>query len=350
MCELTDISAAGHLADLLVALESQGEAVGSQLSGEEGGPWDPVGPVCRRYPSSTDHKGRRINPIEILERQALRAESGKLFILAETTVVRVLFDGANRTRACGLLVSSSRFCGGAEKVVRLTDNRSEIVLCAGPIESPRILWSSGLGRATRLPRIRLTSPAGMCTADNPSETLLTEMIYHCVTLSSSGNPEIDGAHDYAPNPHVPLDAIGKHLQDHVLLPLFYINISSVWFILFNCFVDMWNFNMSMVGVQQFILVKRQPSVSEKPTCANVNGVHGWMSVDDQGMVRPQGRNARGRPLKLLFLDGRVAAAMADELLPRIHRDHPTTLTLFLDVLKSLIISLIKVIPLTSANY
>ena len=42
----------------------------------------------------------------------------------------------------------------------------------------------------------------------------------------------------------------------------------------------------------------------------LNGVHGWVNAGDQP---PPGV----RPLKILFLDGRVAVSMGDQLLPRL---------------------------------
>jgi len=52
-------------------------------------------------------------------------------------------------------------------------------------------------------------------------------------------------------------------------------------------------------------------VTETHTDSALNGVHGWANV---------GSGNGPPPLKLAFLDGRVTASMAGQLLPRVRLD------------------------------
>ncbi len=108
---------------------------------------------------------------EARERKNLRIETG-------ARAERVLFAG---TRATGV-----RFVLGAE--TREAEARSEVILCAGALESPKILMLSGVGPAEHLRKhgidVVLDSPGvGENLHDHPN-----------VTLFFVGNTEVDSNH------------------------------------------------------------------------------------------------------------------------------------------------------------
>jgi choline dehydrogenase-like flavoprotein len=71
-----------------------------------------------------------------------RRSSANLRVLLQTRALRVILDGRNR--AVGVLVRSGD--GATEEVV----SRREVVVCAGAIDSPRLLQLSGIGPAAVL--------------------------------------------------------------------------------------------------------------------------------------------------------------------------------------------------------
>jgi choline dehydrogenase-like flavoprotein len=84
---------------------------------------------------TTTHDGRRWSAADAFLR---RAENRKnLTILTETRVARVLFEG---TRAVGIALENGTRYGAA----------GEVVLCAGAIETPRLLQLSGIGDGAHL--------------------------------------------------------------------------------------------------------------------------------------------------------------------------------------------------------
>lgn len=84
---------------------------------------------------TTTHDGRRMSSAQAFLRKAEGRAS--LTILTETRVARVTFDG---TRATGVLLEDGR---------QMTA-RAEVILCAGAIETPRLLQLSGIGPAAHL--------------------------------------------------------------------------------------------------------------------------------------------------------------------------------------------------------
>jgi choline dehydrogenase len=84
---------------------------------------------------TTTHDGRRWSAAEAFLRKAERR--GNLKIMTQTRVKRVCFEG---TRAVGVELESGVLCKAAQ----------EVVLCAGALETPRLLQLSGVGNAAEL--------------------------------------------------------------------------------------------------------------------------------------------------------------------------------------------------------
>lgn len=84
---------------------------------------------------TTTHDGKRWSAAEAFLRQAEKRPNLK--ILTETRVARVLFNG---TRAIGVELENGTRYGAA----------GEVVLCAGAIETPRLLQLSGVGEGRHL--------------------------------------------------------------------------------------------------------------------------------------------------------------------------------------------------------
>lgn len=84
---------------------------------------------------TTTHDGRRWSAAEAFLRKA--ESRGNLKILTETRVARILFQG---TRAVGVELENGTRYGAA----------GEVVMCAGAIETPRLLQLSGVGDAGHL--------------------------------------------------------------------------------------------------------------------------------------------------------------------------------------------------------
>lgn len=84
---------------------------------------------------TTTHDGRRWSAAEAFLRKAENRPNLK--ILTETRVARILFDG---DRACGVELEDGTQYGAA----------GEVVLCAGAIETPRLMQLSGIGDGEHL--------------------------------------------------------------------------------------------------------------------------------------------------------------------------------------------------------
>lgn len=84
---------------------------------------------------TTTHNGRRWSAAEAFLRKAEGRKNLK--ILTETRVAKVLFDG---TRAIGVELENGTKYGAA----------GEVVLCAGAVETPRLMQLSGVGDAQHL--------------------------------------------------------------------------------------------------------------------------------------------------------------------------------------------------------
>lgn len=66
----------------------------------------------------------------------------------------------------------------------------------------------------------------------------------------------------------------------------------------------------------------------------VNGVHGWVNLGEEGTACP---------LKVLFMDGRIAASMAGQLLPRIRGSDGSWGWYLIDNFRILVTALIQVL-------
>lgn len=84
---------------------------------------------------STTHNGRRWSSAEAFLRKAEKRPNLK--IMTQTRVARILFEG---TRAIGVMLEDGTKLGA----------EGEVVLCAGAIETPRLLQLSGVGDAQHL--------------------------------------------------------------------------------------------------------------------------------------------------------------------------------------------------------
>ncbi|MVO16635.1 GMC family oxidoreductase [Parasedimentitalea huanghaiensis] len=84
---------------------------------------------------TTTHNGRRWSAAEAFLRKAEKRKNLK--IITEVRVARILFEG---TRAVGVMLEDGSRYGAA----------GEVVLCAGAIETPRLMQLSGIGDAKHL--------------------------------------------------------------------------------------------------------------------------------------------------------------------------------------------------------
>jgi choline dehydrogenase-like flavoprotein len=92
------------------------------------------------YATRTVHRGVRMSAARAFLKPALRRPN--LTILTDTQVLRVRFDGV---RAEGVEL---RDAAG----LRHVDARCEVILCAGAVETPKLLQLSGVGPGARLRR------------------------------------------------------------------------------------------------------------------------------------------------------------------------------------------------------
>jgi choline dehydrogenase len=117
-----------------------------------------------------------------------------LGVLAGTRVLRVVFEG---TRAVGVEVERE----GRREVIRA---RSEVVLCAGALETPRLLMLSGVGPAAELARLDipvvLDAPEiGANLHDHPNVT----MFFLGKSAVDSFYPQLYGFHRANPASDLP---------------------------------------------------------------------------------------------------------------------------------------------------
>ena len=90
------------------------------------------------YFSHNIRSGRRVSAAKAFLRPAMKRRN--LIVMADTQVEKILFDGQ---RAVGLRCRRN----GVEEAVRA---RREVVICAGAIESPKLLQLSGIGPTAHL--------------------------------------------------------------------------------------------------------------------------------------------------------------------------------------------------------
>lgn len=182
-----------------------------------------------------------------------KQSKGKLTVLPHCSVLQVQFHGSTAT---GLQVSRRLRAVHGHRWERQTvapSSGGEIILCAGALESPRILLASGLRR------VDSTSTAGT------PHTPCTPRTSHSLSLSSDS--------DSPPTPLSPLPNlldIGQNLQDHCVLP---------YMMLGNWYRDWRIFH-----------AKSTPHYAGREAYP-LNGIHGWINLAADGSVWSEASDA-----------------------------------------------------------
>lgn len=231
------ICAGGHVADIMAAM------------GVDSGPasvWDDeTAAVTRRYLSTVDRDGCRANPWRWLESALETSTAGRLCVLGDTTVERVLFtEGA----ACGLLL---RGRDGVEVELALPDALSEVILCAGSIQSPRILMATMnlAGTDCALHRRCLSLPALFGERNTNCGRLAHERLYVSVDTGDEVAERSSCTRTQLGKSALAGLPIGKGLQDHVLLPVVLLNVSNIAAMSFNVFIWILNCLVRVASLQ-----------------------------------------------------------------------------------------------------
>jgi choline dehydrogenase-like flavoprotein len=215
---------------------------------------------------------KRVNQAHFCLKDTISAK-GTLTIVQCRDVRKILFDG---TRARSVVLSSS-WCnknpslrsntreittGEVEEEI-MPRNGGEIILCAGVLETPRILLASGLRRHHPLqtPASQENTKIPLESAAFAQSSFLSDNKKAEKPSNESAAPGLqqDSHQDLLPD----LEHIGEHLQDHLVLPYMLLgNWASGW---------------------QNMHPKTTPAYAGKPQFP-LNGVHGWINLCADGEV------------------------------------------------------------------
>ena len=217
---------------------------------------------CHCFLSTTDSAGHRASASQWLQAAASVPGAGTLDVMASVIVERMLFEKSSTPlRPCGLLLRDA--CNSSIRgVLQLPGNRSEVILCAGAIETPRILISSGLKRTLSfMPVITVQSsspkqPDTVGTVDKTShvikhlsfsDSIRSGLVAACPT--EDDNKKDTTEYKCASGSEISLiPHIGENLQDHILLPMFYLNLSNIVLIIANFFILIFNMLIKPIGL------------------------------------------------------------------------------------------------------
>eukprot|EP00601_Ochromonadales_sp_CCMP2298_P035291 CAMPEP_0173365672 /NCGR_PEP_ID=MMETSP1144-20121109/23767_1 /TAXON_ID=483371 /ORGANISM="non described non described, Strain CCMP2298" /LENGTH=663 /DNA_ID=CAMNT_0014316151 /DNA_START=234 /DNA_END=2222 /DNA_ORIENTATION=+ len=243
---------------------------------------------------------------------------GQLLVLQHCRVQHVSFhpDGSARsvrTLRRGLMEEVCPKHGG------------EVVLCAGVLESPRILMSSGLKRSCG---VRYRSPRNRSSGSKKNTSSSSSNSSNSSNSSSSSSSNrtdnVSSSHGNGAWEPPDLTQIGEQLQDHVILP----------YMLLGNWQQGWKHMHHMH--QQRRSPCRDPDADPDadpdpgpgpgpPSASDgsylgkplfpLNSVHGWANLTAQGELWREGDDSPPCA-QLLFVDGRISAGLTDLLLPR----------------------------------
>lgn len=270
------VCAGGHVADVMRAISEVAYA-------EESTPpavasfWEDERSIHAQYLSTTTSDGRRMNPMDWFDSVLSKDGAGKLYVLANTAVDRMLFTACDAgVKLCGLVVGEDgRDNGGCSNdrcfqtaVLELKDcgHMSEVLLCAGAIQTPRILLASAgqqsptavrkNGRINIFGSIQnayLQSTEGhlagherLFVHTSVGGAVSAGLLQACCVEQAGEDVDVVGS---PLPPTVDLSAVGSHTQDHVLLPIFYINVSNMLSICVNMMIWVYNFMIYAESLQ-----------------------------------------------------------------------------------------------------
>jgi choline dehydrogenase-like flavoprotein len=193
--EVSQNFSSGSAADILRQLHSQSDDSSHCLPNALYWETELVQP---NFLSWTKRNGtaHRIQCRQVLHETSL-SQPGRLTIVSASRVDRVIFTDQDKgdLRAVGVLVRDSV----TDKAAQFhTTGAGEVILCAGAIESPRILFDS---------------------------------------MKSSTNADVIAV----------VDELGKHLQDHVLLPMIFLNVQALLKAVYNAVAAVVNSITAVTG-------------------------------------------------------------------------------------------------------
>jgi choline dehydrogenase-like flavoprotein len=128
-------------------------------------------------PFNDDHNGAELDGVgytQLTIRDGVRVTSWSAFLEpVASSPGLTLYTGARARR----LRFSGRRCTGVEIGGEVVEARSEVVLCAGTIESPKLLLLSGIGPADELHKLGIASVADLPVGRNLHDHLLAPVIF-----------------------------------------------------------------------------------------------------------------------------------------------------------------------------
>ena len=167
--------------------------------------------VQYRHLSWTSASSLRIDSRQLIDEVASQYPN-RLQMLEDSVVEKILFAEDNSGIAIGVLVRNNSTA--VVHTISPVGDRGEIILCGGAIETPRILVASGLKR----------SGPPDCSHDDSCST-------------GAGPFQYDCQNNIFPRP---INGIGENMQDHVLLPVIYLNTHALFQLCFNLFASIVN--------------------------------------------------------------------------------------------------------------
>lgn len=228
---------------------------------------------------------KRLRLSELLRRHE---GQGKLVIHSTTVAEYIVFED---NVAVAVAVT---FLKTGERALIRPSGGGEIILCAGALETPRLLIASGLrGDVHRSPLSRNFFSTALSSSDDVG-----------------GKSKKSNKHRGATAP-IYLPGIGANLQDHVVVPV--IAIGNWW-----KSVGKKKGVADLSGSRSIIsrclaCVKDMVSLTwESSSDLPPNAVHGWIDLDENGCLCDEASDT-SPSAQLLFVDGRMTPSIVAEM-------------------------------------
>lgn len=212
--------------------------------------WESESELRTEYLSTTDSRGQRTHPLSWLEAALSKRGAGRLCVLANTAVERVLVQPTGQVleggRARGLLLRGS---GGGLMALLLRDAASEVLLCAGALQSPLVLLASQQPLSAAEEEAEVVAD---CSTDNmfskkrmcvnaAHDRLFVHACIEDAVACDALPPRRAAGRGVLPAGVVPSALpVGARLQDHALLPVLFLNVSNVLAVCLNALLWIYN--------------------------------------------------------------------------------------------------------------